>query len=99
MNTKERVFEFVSLIPKGKVTTYGQIARYVDSGPRAVGQYLHQNVDPKTYPCHRVVHSDGTLAPSYAFGGSEKQKQFLVKEGVVFINNKVDMKSSLWKSI
>ena len=99
MSTKEAVFLMVKTIPKGKVATYGQIARLVDTGPRVVGKYLHQNKDPKTVPCHRVVHADGSLAPSYAFGGSNKQMQILIKEGVNFKNYKVNLKSSLWTSI
>lgn len=97
MNTREIVYTFVAKIPKGKVTTYGQIARLADTGPRVVGKYLHQNEDPKNVPCHRVVHSDGTLAPSYAFGGSDKQLHLLKQEGVNFKNSRVDLKSSLWK--
>ena len=96
MNPEERVFELVSQIPKGKVTTYGQVARYADTGPRVVGKYLHQNIDPKTFPCHRVVHSDGTLAGGYAFGGKDKQKKLLQKEGVELRKNKIDLKKFGW---
>lgn len=70
--------------------TYGQIARIVDSGPRAVGQFLHRNTDPKKHPCHRVVFSDGSLAAAYVFGGEEKQRELLVAEGVEFSNGKVE---------
>ena len=96
MSTRETVYSVVKTIPKGKVATYGQIARLADTGPRVVGKYLHQNSDPKTYPCHRVVHADGSLAPSYAFGGADKQMQKLKLEGVSFKNHKVDLELSLW---
>lgn len=96
MSTKEAVYRMVKNIPKGKVATYGQIARISDTGPRVVGKLLHQNTSPKTTPCHRVVHADGSLAPSYAFGGSEKQMQLLKKEGVNFKKQKVDLRSSPW---
>lgn len=98
MSTKEAVYQMVKKIPLGKVATYGQIARLSDTGPRVVGKYLHQNTDPKNIPCHRVVHSDGSLAPSYAFGGSEKQKQLLKKEGVSFKSQRVNLQISLWKN-
>lgn len=97
MSTKEAVYRVVKNIPKGKVATYGQIAGLADTGPRVVGKYLHQNQDPKTVPCHRVVHADGSLAPSYAFGGRDKQMQILKTEGVNFKKLKVDLKSALWK--
>jgi len=96
MAARERIYSIVKQIPTGKVTTYGQIARMADTGPRAVGTLLHQNDDPKNYPCHRVVHSDGSLAPGYVFGGSEEQLRRLKKEEVVFRGSKVDLKKSLW---
>lgn len=99
MSTKEAVYSMVKNIPKGKVATYGQVARLVDTGPRVVGKYLHENQDPNTVPCHRVVHADGSLAPSYAFGGSDKQMQKLKSEGVNFKKLKADLKSSLWNQM
>lgn len=99
MSTKAAVYLIVKTIPKGKVASYGQIARLADTGPRVVGKYLHQNKDPKTVPCHRVVHADGTLAPNYAFGGEGKQMQKLKSEGVTFKNHRVDLRSSLWTPI
>ena len=99
MSTKAAVYRAVKNIPEGKVATYGQIALISETGPRVVGKYLHQNKDPKTVPCHRVVHADGTLAPNYAFGGEGKQMQKLKSEGVIFINHKVDLRPSLWTPI
>ncbi len=99
MSTKEAVYSLVKIIPKGKVATYGQIARLSETGPRVVGKYLHQNQNSEVVPCHRVVHADGSLATSYAFGGDDKQMQKLKSEGVNFKNSKVDLKSSLWNQI
>lgn len=96
MSTKAAVYRAVRNIPEGKVATYGQIALLSETGPRVVGKYLHQNKDPKTVPCHRVVHADGTLAPNYAFGGEDKQMQLLTREGVVFRKNKIDLKEFGW---
>ena len=82
----------MSSIPKGKVMTYKQIADIVKTTPRVVGFALHANKDPKNIPCHRVIKSNGTLAKGYAFGGAEKQKELLKKEGIVFLkNNCVDL--------
>ncbi|MCA9369392.1 MAG: MGMT family protein [Pseudomonadales bacterium] len=91
------VFEYLTTIPKGKVTTYGQIARDLFlSTPRLVGKILHQNPDSSQFPCHRVVFSDGRLAPGYAFGGAKVQEQKLRAEGVIFKKNKVDLSKCLF---
>ena len=87
---KQRVYDLIACIPKGKVTTYGRIAKKLSLGsPRLVGRILHQNPDPKKYPCHRVVFADGSLASGYAFGGEGVQKKILLEEGVEFNGNKV----------
>lgn len=86
---KEKIYEFVKTIPKGKVATYGQIAIYLGNKKmaRVVGNILHNNTDPKNIPCHRVVNSNGRLAYSYAFGGLDAQRSLLESEGVVFKNS------------
>ena len=90
---KEKVFEFLLTIPKGKVVTYGQIAEYLGNKKlaRTVGNILHKNPDETKYPCYKVVDSKGNLSKSFAFGGLEKQKEKLEKEGIIVINNKVNL--------
>ena len=80
----ERVYTVVREIPFGKVATYGQIARLCGSprSSRAVGYALHVNPLPGIIPCHRVVNREGRLAPAFAFGGAEVQKDLLEREGV-----------------
>lgn len=80
-----RIYEEVKKIPKGEVSTYGEISRKVGTTPRVVGFALHKNPDPENIPCHRVVFKDGSLSPGYVFGGADKQKSTLVNEGVTFI--------------
>ncbi|MCL2873701.1 MAG: MGMT family protein [Defluviitaleaceae bacterium] len=72
-------------IPKGKVATYGQIARLCGSpkASRAVGYALHVNPEQENIPCHRVVNRFGGLAPSFIFGGVNAQRKLLENEGVV----------------
>ena len=68
------VYEIVKLIPKGKVATYGDIAK-ISGNPRAsreVGYALHKNPEFEIIPCHRVVDREGRLAKSFAFGGDRK---------------------------
>ncbi len=98
MNTFDKVYKIVSKIPKGKVSTYGEIAKLIGiTNPRVVGYALHINKDPDNIPCHRVVNKFGKLAPGYAFGGLDVQKQLLEQEGVTFINNSVDLDKHFYK--
>jgi methylated-DNA-protein-cysteine methyltransferase related protein len=106
-NLFQQVYEVVRQIPEGKVMTYGQIALRLRSGspasqiiisPRTVGWALHANKDGSGVPCYRVVNKEGHLAPGYAFGGPDEQRNRLLAEGVTFINEKcVDLKKHLWK--
>ena len=92
---REKVFAFLLTIPKGKVATYGQIARHLGDPhlARAVGNILHQNPDPSQYPCHRVVGSRGQVAEHYAFGGAAAQRKRLEAEGIVFEpGGRIDLK-------
>ncbi|MGN0375300.1 MAG: MGMT family protein [Butyrivibrio sp.] len=90
---KEKVYEFLKTIPKGKVVTYGQIADYLGNKKlaRVVGNILHGNPDGEIYPCYKVVNSKGQLSKHYAFGGIDKQKEKLEKDGIVVSNCKVDL--------
>lgn len=95
MMYSDTIFNIVIHIPKGKVTTYGAIAKKVGVSPRVVGWALHRNPDPANIPCHRVVDRNGRVAESYAFGGAEEQKRKLLVEGVEFRDEKhVDLKSA-----
>lgn len=100
MSFFENVYEAVQLIPRGKVATYGQIARMIGAprSSRAVGYALHANPRPGVIPCHRVVNREGRLAPAFAFGGPEIQAQLLESEGVeVDEDFIVDLEKYLWQ--
>lgn len=86
MDFSERVYQLTKQIPFGKVVTYGQIAARLGKprAARAVGNALHRNPDPKNIPCYRVVNAKGRLAPNFGFGKSDEQKRKLLKEGVIF---------------
>ena len=97
MNFFEGVYQVTRQIPKGKVATYGQLARIVGTrDARRVGHALHANKDPKT-PCHRVVNRKGELAPNFAFDGWEEQKRRLMAEGVVVSGKKVNLSKFQWQ--
>lgn len=99
MNTFQKIYEQVKKIPAGKVATYGQIAMLAGNPrwSRVVGYALHNNPEPGVIPCHRVVKKDGSLTPAFAFGGENVQRDLLLGEGVVFINeHRVDMDKCRW---
>ncbi|MFR6056133.1 MAG: MGMT family protein [Eubacteriales bacterium] len=95
----DKVYEKVMLIPEGKVATYGMIAAMCGNPrcSRAVGYALHVNPLPGIVPCHRVVNREGRLAPAFAFGGSEVQRDMLEKEGVEVNGEYVDLSKYLWR--
>ena len=83
---ESRVYEAISQIPKGKVTTYKELARYLGCGSnQAVGQALKRNPFAPKVPCHRVVKTDLTLG---GFSGQtegpkiRKKARLLRGEGV-----------------
>lgn len=79
---KEKVLKAVSLVPQGKVASYGQIALMVGV-PRAaitVGQILHEYGDK--YPWWRVINSAGRISTTCEKHTAQRQKEYLEKEGV-----------------
>lgn len=100
MNFFECVYNYVKIIPCGKVVTYGDVARAVGA-PRAsrqVGWALHCNPQPGIIPCHRVVFKNGGLTRGFAFGGAEVQKAMLQAEGVeVSEDFIVDLQKYRWE--
>lgn len=90
--TCELVYEIVREIPRGMVSTYGDVAKRAGIGnPRVVGNCLHRNPYPNSVPCHRVVNVSGRCAPAFAFGGARKQRQMLEAEGVLFRGHLVEL--------
>ena len=94
----EKIYEVVCEIPYGKVATYGQIAELAGNRrwARVVGYALHANPDPEHIPCYRVVNKAGEVSRAFAFGGMNRQIELLEKEGIEFIDGKVDMKQYCW---
>lgn len=98
MKFRDKVYACIRQIPKGKVATYGQVARLVGhkNASRAVGMCMKLNPHAPETPCHRVVASDGRLAGYSAEGGVVKKKSLLIHEGVFFSGDRVDLARSLW---
>ena len=83
MNFNQKVWAITARIPKGKVVTYGDIARVLGTKAyRAVGNALNRNPYAPRVPCHRVVGSDGSLT-GFA-GGVDAKKRLLAGEGIRF---------------
>jgi len=98
-NLAQKVYDYLLTIPKGKVVTYKQVAEELGNKglARVVGNILHKNPDENKYPCYKVLNSKGELAEAFVFGGKEKQKEKLEKDGIEVENNKVDLKKYQWK--
>jgi len=97
MTFNERCYALLLKIPKGKVTTYKEIANALGTKAyRAVGNAMNKNPNPITSPCHRVVKTDGSLG-GYAFG-SDKKIALLKSEGISIQNNKIaDFNNKLYR--
>ena len=87
-----KVYEVVRLIPPGRVTSYGAIARYIGSpqASRMVGWAMNGSHTQKKYvPAHRVVNRFGMLSGKHHFGGSRVMEELLISEGILVEDDKV----------
>lgn len=90
-NFFERVYEVVKLIPLGRVTSYGAIARYLGAAKsaRMVGWAMNKAHDLEEVPAQRVVNRLGLLTGKHHFGGSNAMQQLLEDEGVEIKANQI----------
>lgn len=83
-----RVCKLLLEIPKGKVTTYKEIGKKLNTKAyRAVGNALHKNPWPDKYPCFKVINSGGRLG-GFGLGMREKVRR-LKKDGIIIRNNRI----------
>ena len=95
----EKVIEIVLLIPEGRVSTYGAIAKFIGTGgsARTVGWVLRHSIEGKTIPAHRVVNASGLLSGAHAFSQDNPMETRLKNEGVFIKNQKVlNFKTVFW---
>lgn len=78
------VYEVVKLIPKGRVTSYGAIAKYLGAAgsSRLVGYAMHGAAGLKDVPAHRVVNRVGLLTGKHHFKTQTQMQRLLEKEGI-----------------
>lgn len=100
----EEVWNLVRQVPHGKVVTYGQVAQMLPSpegvelqdykafGPRWVGGAMA--ACPDDVPWQRVINSQEKISER---AGAKRQRQLLEEEGIVFVNDKVDLKVYEWR--
>ena len=94
------VYEVVKLIPKGRVTSYGAIAKYLGSAQssRMVGWAMNAcHTHPGKVPAYRVVNREGLLTGKMHFNPPSKMQELLEREGIKVQNDKVvDFEKRFW---
>ena len=87
-NFQKKVWNEIKKIPKGRTTSYKQIAIAIGNpdSSRAVANACGKNPRPIIVPCHRVIRSDGSIGGYSGEGGENKKRELLIQENVD-INN------------
>ncbi|GGG36509.1 methylated-DNA--protein-cysteine methyltransferase [Croceivirga lutea] len=98
-NFFDKVYEVAKLIPPGRVTSYGAIAKYLGAArsARMVGWAMNNSHSMPSVPAHRVVNRVGVLTGKHHFDGTNLMQQLLENEGVQIKDNQVvNFKSLFW---
>ena len=102
-NFFERVYDVARLIPYGRVTSYGAIAKYLGAArsARMVGWAMNNSHNQlKEVPAHRVVNKQGLLTGKHHFNGTNLMQQLLENEGVVVVDNQIqNLEKIFWNPI
>ena len=95
----EQVYQVVRLIPSGRATSYGAIAKYLGSGrgARMVGWAMNASHSHSEFvPAHRVVNRNGLLTGKHHFGGPQVMQQLLESEGHVIRDDSIQNFSKVY---
>ncbi len=99
LNFFDRVYEVVVLIPEGRVTSYGAIAKYLGAArsSRMVGWAMNAVHSRPNIPAHRVVNRIGMLTGKHHFPGTNMMERLLREEGVNVVDDKIEnFKQLFW---
>ena len=83
-------------IPKGKISTYGLLAKKLKIHPRYVGKLLSKNPNDVKYPCYKIILSSGGLGGYTSKHGLKDKIKKLRKDGIEIKNNRIDLKRYLF---
>jgi len=98
LNLEQKIYKKLLEVPKGQITTYGELAKAVGlkNGQRIIGKIMNENPYPVIVPCHRVVMSTGKIG-GYAYGEHIKIK-LLNDEGIQIKNGKItDLENRIYR--
>jgi len=98
LSREQKIYKKLLQVPKGHVTTSGELAKAVglENGQRTIGKIMNKNPYPVIIPCHRVIMSTGKIG-GYAYGEKIKSNM-LTKEGIKIKNGKIlDWKDKVYR--
>ena len=98
-NFFDKVYEVAKLIPYGRVTSYGAIAKYLGTAKsaRMVGWAMNASHNNDAVPAHRVVNRNGLLTGKHYFDGTNLMQQLLENEGIIVFENQIqNFQSVFW---
>ncbi|HEX7013584.1 MAG TPA: MGMT family protein [Steroidobacteraceae bacterium] len=96
----ERIIQAVQRIPRGRVSTYGNVAEVAGLPRRArlVGTVLRQTPASRALPWHRVINASGRISFPLGSEAYARQRRKLEAEGIVFVGGRVDLERYGWPS-
>lgn len=98
-NFFEKSYQVARLIPYGRVTSYGAIAKYLGAtrSARMVGWAMNASHNDDTVPAHRVVNKKGLLTGKHHFDGTNLMQQLLESEGIKVVDNQIqNLETVFW---
>ncbi|MCG6201545.1 MGMT family protein [Psychromonas antarctica] len=99
LQINEIIWQVVSSIPKGRVATYGQVAKLAGcpNHARYVGTTLKNLPNDSRLPWHRVINAKGEISFTLNSDAYQKQQLLLEAEGIIFKSAKISLKDYLWR--
>jgi methylated-DNA-protein-cysteine methyltransferase-like protein len=95
----QRIWQVVAMIPRGRVSTYGDVARFagLPGAARRVGRALRTLPGATRVPWHRVVNAGGRISLPAGSDGQRLQRSRLEAEGVAFRGDRLDLGTYRWR--